>query len=460
VLPEIADAVNEELEATFASRTSDEWIQLLRSADVPVAPVWSRSQWKESEVAEEVAPDIAFDHADVGPVRSPRFPIQISPGPLEVDPSSVPLRNEQVAPALRPLAGVRVLDASTFLAAPFCGALLADYGAEVVKVEPVDGDPYRVFPLSYTAANQYKQSVGLNLRDGGAKEAFLRLLARSDVLIENIGEESLSRLGLVRSVLSAAQPALVHCSVSAFGHGNLWSSTPGFDPVLQSMTGLAVAQGGAESPVASNAPVVDISTGALAAVGILCALLAAGQDGTGRYVRTSLAAAAVFVQSADMTEYAGRPEPPVGGRDFLGSDPARRFYPARDGWLAVAAHSDEERCRFRDTDPDAITGADDLINWIDRLAAAGVPVAPVMPGTTALHDADLLANGFSHVVEVDELGRYRMVRGYSEWLGAAGLEAESGPVGCHSVPVLTGLGLDPDEISNLHSRGVVAVPDR
>src|SRR5262249_1412481 len=157
----------------------DEWIHLLRAADVPVAPVWSRSQWKQSEVAGEVAPDVAFEHADVGTVRSPRFPIQISPWALATDTRSGPLSNEQDAPALRPLAGRGVLDAATFLAAPFCGALLADFGAEVVKVEPVDGDPYRVFPLSYTAANQYKRSLGLNLRDEGAREAFLRLLGHS-----------------------------------------------------------------------------------------------------------------------------------------------------------------------------------------------------------------------------------------------------------------------------------------
>jgi crotonobetainyl-CoA:carnitine CoA-transferase CaiB-like acyl-CoA transferase len=148
---------------------------------------------------------------------------------------------------------------------------------------------------------------------------------------------------------------------------------------------------------------------------------------------------------------AGRPEYRVGGRDFLGSDPAGPFYPTRDGWLAIAARSDEENCRFRDavgdTDLEAVTGAENLIDWLDRLAAAGVPAAPVLPGTTALHDADLLANDFSHVVEVDGLGRYRIVRGHSDWSGAAGLVAESGPVGCHPVPVLTGLGLEPDEMA-------------
>jgi crotonobetainyl-CoA:carnitine CoA-transferase CaiB-like acyl-CoA transferase len=463
VLPEVGDAVNEQLEATFASKTADEWIHLLRAGDVPVAPVWSRSQWKQSDVAGEVAPYEVFDHPDVGPVRSPRFPVQISSGPLTVDAHSRPLRRPSVVPTFRPLAGVRVLDASTFLAAPFCGALLADYGAEVVKLEPVEGDPYRVFPLSYTAANQYKRSLGLNLRDPGARDAFLRLVSQSEVLIENIGEESLGRLGLAREVLGAAQPALVHCSVSAFGHGNSWSSTPGFDPVLQSMTGLAVAQGGAESPVASNAPVVDTSTGALAALGTLSALLAAGYDRTGRHVRTSLAAAAVFIQSADMIEYAGRPEPPVGGEDFLGSDPARRFYATRDGWLAIAANSDEERCRFLDvvgdSDPEAVVAAENLIDWVDRLAAAGVPAAPGMTGTAALHDADLLANGFSHVVSVDGLGRYRIVRRYSDWLGTDSPEPESVPVGGHSLRVLAEVGLEADEIAGLVSRGGVAVPE-
>jgi crotonobetainyl-CoA:carnitine CoA-transferase CaiB-like acyl-CoA transferase len=463
VLPDVTDAVNDELEATFASRTSDEWIHLLRAGDVPVAPVWSRSQWKRSEVAGEVAPHVVFDHPEVGPVRLPCFPIQISPGPPAVDADSLPIRSENGVPTPRPLAGIRVLDASTFLAAPYCGALLADYGAEVVKVEPVDGDPYRVFPLSYTAANQYKRSLGLNLRDRGAREAFLRLLSQSHVLIENIGEQNLDRLGLPDEVLSGARPDLVHCSVSAFGHGNSWSSTPGFDPVLQSMTGLAVAQGGAESPVASNAPVVDISTGALAAVGTLSALFAVGQDGTGRHVRTSLAAAGVFVQSAEMTEYAGRLEPPVGGPDFLGSDPARRFYATQDGWLAIAANSDEERRRFcaaiGDNDPEAVIAVGTLIDWIDRLAAAGVPAAPAMSGTAALHDADLLANGFSHTVPVEGLGRFRIVRGYSDWSGADGLVAESGPVGRDSVPVLAEVGLEPAEIADLLSRGVVAVPE-
>jgi crotonobetainyl-CoA:carnitine CoA-transferase CaiB-like acyl-CoA transferase len=358
---------------------------------------------------------------------------------------------------------------STFMAAPFAGSLLADFGAEVVKVEPAGGDPYRVYSAAYTAVNQRKQAAALDLRDPGERDALLSLAAGSDVLIDNLRAASMDRLGLGDAVL-AAFPRLVRCSVSAYGRTGPFADLPGFDPVMQARSGMMLAQGGAGEPVASVAPVHDVATAALAAFGILAALFARTRTGVGQHVTASLAGSSVFLQSGELTTFAGRPETPAGGTDFPGPSAVRRYYQTSDGWLAVAAttaaqvagvvsavdHPEwgtlAELALAGDANSDAalagrlsaVLAGRPVQAWLDELSAHGVPACRVLPRAGELDDPFLVENDFSHVVDDPGTGKLRVVRGFSDWPGAvrtAGRPARGTTPGEETAAVLAAAGL-------------------
>ena len=473
IVPEVSDPVNSELERTFAARPVDSWLQTLRAAEVPVAPVWSREAWSQSDMSSATAGWVEFHHAGVGLVRAPAGPISVVRVP---SPQPVPARDERSGPEEErglPLSGLRVIDISSYLAAPFAGSLLANYGADVVKVEPPDGDPYRVHSISHAVANQHKRVAALDLRDAWARDALLQLVSRSDVLVDNAREDSLERLGLADAALGGCNSALVRCSVSAFGTANPWSAMPGFDPVLQSITGLASAQGGAGRPSPSTAPVVDIATGSLAALGILAALYRRGLEGAGGHVRTSLAAGAVFLQSAEMTVYSSRPEIQIGGQEFAGPTADQRYYRTRDGWLAVSAGTDSERRAFRelhwlpsrpggegepfDQFMEGLIAAESTMFLVDSLTEAGIPAAEVLRRPNAITDAYLAANGVTAVLELPDLGRFRVARSYSEWPEAESPVGRAGRIGADTAEVLQEAGIDEDWLADLTTRGVAVV---
>jgi crotonobetainyl-CoA:carnitine CoA-transferase CaiB-like acyl-CoA transferase len=473
VVPEVSDAVNTELERTFATRPAESWLQTLRAAEVPAAPVWSREAWSRDEMSAATAGWTEFQHAAVGSVRAPAGPISVvrrSPSQLTA-PVVEPIGPD--AAGRLPLSGLRVVDISSYLAAPFAGSLLANFGADVVKVEPPEGDPYRIHTISHAVANQHKRFVALDLRDARARAALLQLVSRSDVLVDNAREGSLERLALAEATLGECNPALVRCSVSAFGTGNPWAAMPGFDPVLQSITGLALAQGGPRRPSPSTAPVVDIATGSLAALGILATLFSRGLDGAGGHVRTSLAAGAVFLQSAEMTTYSSRPEIPTGGEEFAGPSEDQRYYRTRDGWLAVAARTDLERRAFRqlrwlpsrsrgegeDSDQllEALIATESTVDLVDRLTASGVPAAQVLLRPHAISDPYLAANGATTVLELPDLGRFRVARSYSQWPGVESPAGRARRIGADTAEVLHEAGVDDVWLTDLTNRGAAVV---
>ena len=486
--PGVRQSVNAALEETFASLPTDEWLRILRDAEVPVAPVWSRDRWK----AEGVGPAARlchFDHPLLGPLTVPGPSIDLPATPLLADSSAPPswgtnkgdwrlasvessAPDAQAAPL--PLDGLRIVDMSSFYADPFGGALLADFGAHVVKVEPTDGDPYRVFAVSYAMVNQRKSVAALDLTDETARAAFLQMLARSDAMLDNLLPQSWERLGLGESTILEANPDLVRCSISAFGEGNDWSAAPGFDPVLQAMTGLAIAQGGPRAPAPSSAPVVDAVTGALAAVGTLAGLFAKARWGVAQHVRTSLASGAVLVQSGEMTSYRGRPTAPEGSADFLGPDPGRRLYRTADHWLAIATSSDSQRRDMLDAlghadwsalDDAALGSAFEKqlatapsALWLELLAAAGVAAARVLDHNTGIADRYLAVNEFSHLLEVPGHGTCRVVRNFSHWEGGPARTARAPAPGADTVDVLLEAGVEGHVVQELLSRGIAGSP--
>jgi crotonobetainyl-CoA:carnitine CoA-transferase CaiB-like acyl-CoA transferase len=472
--PDVGAAVGAELAETFAARPRAEWLRLLADAGIPAAPVTTREEWLAGEQVTAVGARLEADHPSLGRVIMPGLAVRLSatPGGVRHLPSAAHVAaasslwpDADGAPGVvgateggategstteggaatgrgepdgrtpldLPLAGIRVLDMSTFMAAPFATTLLADFGADVVKVEPAAGDPYRVYSASYTAVNQRKRAAALDLRKPDERDALLRLTADADVLVDNLRADSLSRLGLGDGVLAAAYPRLVRCSVSAYGRTGPFADLPGFDPVMQARSGMMLAQGGADDPVASVAPIHDVGTAALAALGILAALFVRGRTGRGQHVTASLAAASVFLQSAELTTFAGRPAAPAGGVDFPGPSAVRRYYRASDGWLAVAATTTGQVAGLLAAAGHPEWGALDdaaladrlsgvlasrpVEDWVTELAARRVPACPVLPRAGELADPFLVANEFSHVVTDPVVGKLRTARGFSDWPG-------------------------------------------
>lgn len=302
-----------------------------------------------------------------------------------------------------PLAGIRVLDLSRLLPGPFLTQVLAELGADVVKVEePSVGDPSRVLGYAFDAVNRGKRSVALDLKAQGAAEVVLRLAARSDVLVESFRPGVMDRLGLDDAKLAAANPRLVRASLVGYGEGPL-RDAPGHDLTYEAMAGILATQGPRERPAESAVPVADLAGALYAAVGILAALLERERTGQGRRVEVALGDAALaFHVLALERARAGEPLPERGAWELGGGLPGYRVYPCADGrFLALGALEDKFWARFcatvqrpdlepRHLDPAAVADVEALLltrprdAWAERLAAAGVPATPVLEPAEAL----------------------------------------------------------------------------
>jgi crotonobetainyl-CoA:carnitine CoA-transferase CaiB-like acyl-CoA transferase len=424
------------LEPVFASRTSDEWLALLSAARVPTAPVATRAEWMNGPVIADNDGRIVIDHPSLGAVTMPNLPIACSETPghvrgllrevptaAQVWPASESTAARPPAAASLPLQGLRVLDVSSFLAAPMVAALLAEHGADVVRVEPPVGDAYRNFPLAFLAVNQRKRGMVLDLRDTAAAGTIHAMLAETDVLVENLRPRARAQLQLGEG-MHAGHPRLVQCSVSAFGRSERFADLPGFDQVLQVLNGMAVAQGGDGDPIVCGAPVNDVSTGALGALGVLAALFRRHRTQRGQRVWVSLAAASTFIQSGEFTQWDGSPEPQRGRAMFRGPAEGHRYYECSDGWIAAAAIGESDRAAMlaalnaADFDGAACVLRDlTVAQATSRLNGHGVPACRVVPRHLPFRDPFLQANGFSHPVASPD-GVATVVDRHSRWPAA------------------------------------------
>ena len=204
-----------------------------------------------------------------------------------------------------PLAGIRVLDLSAYIAAPYGCTLLADQGAEVIKVEPPGGDNLRAYPSSlksegraFLGVNRGKSSIVLDLKVPAALDVLLRLLTDADVLVHNFRPGVAERLGIGFEQLSALNERLVYCAVSGYGETGPLRKKAGYDQVLQTMTGICTLQGSSEKPQIVYGSVVDYYAAALLAGGVSSALYQRERTGKGQYVGISLLRSALAMQSA------------------------------------------------------------------------------------------------------------------------------------------------------------------
>jgi CoA:oxalate CoA-transferase len=390
-----------------------------------------------------------------------------------------------------PLSGVRVLDLTRVLSGPFCTALLGDLGADVIKVEAPEGDSIRgqgaiKDGLSgyFAQFNRNKRSIRLDLRKQGGREILARLIAQSDVLVENFRPGVLDRMGFAAARLKELRPSLVSCAINGFGSTGPYRDRPAFDFIAQALSGFMSVNGRAEDPpLRSGLPISDLVAGLYAALSITAALPRARATGQGQSTEVSLTNGMVSMLSYIATNYfASGTVPPRSGNDHPIAAPYGLF-PTRDGEIAIAPPDDVFFGRLANvlgmpelkSDPlyatqharvanrsriNAIVGgrfaANTTAYWVETLNAAGVPCGPVNTVENVFEDPQILAQEMVMDVQHPGHGTVRMLgfpMKFSETPCRVRLPAPE--LGEHSDFVLAELGYTADAIASFRSAGVI-----
>lgn len=472
--PGIRAFLRAELEPIFARATTAAWVSRLRAADIPCAAVGTRGTFLADPEARALGLAVPVDDPRYGTTWQPGAPARFLPsGPPT--PQTVP---RVVAPRPVPrtcLEGVRVIDFSSFIAGPFCPMLLADLGADVVKVESPEGDPFRLAAFAFVGWNRGKRSLVLDLKRPGAAEVFLDLVRTADVVVDNVRVGVMERLGIGWERMRSVNPGLIHTSITGFGIDGPLATLPGFDPVFQARSGFMQAQGGDDEPVFHTIAYNDYSAGTLAALATVAALVARERTGAGCRVDVSLFRTAFIDQAATMV--LGAPVAQAsGGRDFLGPSAARRLYRCVDGWVCISAATAPAieglgRVVGSVIPPDAVPDGPvaeavaarlvglDRATALSLLACEGVPAAACLGIDEVFSDPHLRANDAFSSLDDTALGEVV--------LGGPLMTFEKTPVvyrsaapglGADAAEVLEGIGYPGERIASLMDDGIVGRP--
>jgi crotonobetainyl-CoA:carnitine CoA-transferase CaiB-like acyl-CoA transferase len=384
------------------------------------------------------------------------------------------------------LAGLKVLDCTHVIAGAYCSLLLADLGAEVLKIEPIGGEGQRsqndapFVPFDFM--NRNKQVMSLDLQQPEAVEILRRLAESADVFVENFRPGAFDRLGLGYEALSLANPRLIYCSISGFGHSGPYRERGGFDLIAQGMSGIMSFTGeiGAERPVACGVPLSDLNAGCFGALGVLAALNHRHATGRGQKIEASLLESALgyAVWEAGLYTTTGEVAVPRGSRHRLAAP--YEALKTGDGYIVVgvsnprlwagfcrAIGAPELECDLRFVDNKSRVANRDALqtaiearlasqttaHWLDALLEVGVPAGPINTVAQAVEDPQIRARGL--FAEVD--GRRFMRAPVMLSDTPVAIRQGPAPVGRHTAQALQEAGYSADEIAHLAERGVIGL---
>ena len=392
-----------------------------------------------------------------------------------------------------PLDGIRVIDQTTVVVGPVCSRTLADYGADVIKVEAPGGDLLRTMAEGsrspgmsgkFLNFNRNKRSICLDLKHADGRAAMRRLISGADVFVTNVRPQGLARAGLDHASLSALNPHLIHCMIVGFGKGGRYYNTPAYDPVIQSVSGVAATLHRATGePRFVPMVMTDHTTGLIAAQAIGFALFRRERTGAGEAIEVPMFEnMAAFVAAEHMG--AATFSPPVGPTgDGRLLSPHYRPLPTRDGYITVGPNTNEQAFAFFEEigrpdlrhDPRFSSAAARTANadayfrvrmqglagkttaeWLEICRRRDIPAAPYNTIEDLLDDPHLRDIGFFRDVEHPSEGRIRAARpatGFSR--GMRDTERHAPRLGEHSRAILAESGYDDAEIDRLLSAGAV-----
>jgi crotonobetainyl-CoA:carnitine CoA-transferase CaiB-like acyl-CoA transferase len=384
-----------------------------------------------------------------------------------------------------PLDGYRIVDLTSMVSGPLATMILADQGADVIKVEnPDGGDHTRAannrrngFSASFLNNNRNKRSVALDLKNPAALDALLRLVSTADVFIQNFRPGVAERMGLGEGVVRAVAPSIIYVSICGFGETGPYAQKPVYDPLIQAVSGLASIQGGSDSdrPRLVRTIVPDKLTAYTAAQAITAALLARERTGKGQHIRLSMLDAIIgFLWASDM-----------GSQTFVDADIPQQeaasfidlIYQTATSPISAAVQTNREwnaltralnKPEWLD-DPRFKTPAlrqrhinerlrliqaefqkHSAEEWLDRLTREGVPCAPVLTRTQMLSDPQVVANGIVVETEHPVAGRVRQARPAARFSETpAAIRYGGAGLGEHTTDVLAELGFTPADIEVL-----------
>ena len=390
------------------------------------------------------------------------------------------------------LARFKVLDLTRYRAGPTASRQLADWGADVIKIEmpPVPDEDTEADPVKarhgpdFQNLHRNKRSLTLNLKEAEGLEIFKQLADASDVVIENYRPDVKHRLGIDYESLSAINPRLVYASISGFGQDGPYEKRPGFDQIAQGMGGLMSITGlPGQGPVRVGIPIADLSAGMYCALGILVALLEREVSGQGQWVQSSLLSAQISMLDFQAARWLVDHEvPPQAGNNHPTTIPTG-VYPTSDGHINIATAGGEiyERlCRVLGdeeliTYPDYATGKArsenrDALNerlneltrkktsaeWVDILNQAGVPCGPIYNIDEMFEDPQVKHLGMAAAVDHPILGPIEIVNQATSLSRTPfRIHAPTPELGQHTDEILDELGVSAGDISALKERGVV-----
>jgi crotonobetainyl-CoA:carnitine CoA-transferase CaiB-like acyl-CoA transferase len=387
----------------FKTHTAQEWEDLVAEAGSECAVCRTSEEWFDHPHARASNMVIEVDDPVYGRMLQPGFNARLSrtpgavrgPAPkpdqhrvevlseLETRPSPAP-PSEMVSTLHSALDGVRVLDLCIILAGPTCGRTLAEFGADVIKIDnPSRGG----FIQSHNDVNRGKRSIMLDLKSDAGRDIFWQLVDSADVVAQNYRAGKLEKLGLGYEQVRHRKPDIIYASLNAYGHLGPWAGRPGHEQFAQATTGMQRRFGGDGQPTLQPNPVNDYGTGFMGAYAVALALLHRQRTGEGQHVDSALAYTAMTLQSPYMQRYEGKRWDEPRGQQTLGSGPLHRAYQARDGWFFLGAKADDlprlaaldglgEVASLKGTDLERalepLFRAHTVDHWVSRCVAAGL----------------------------------------------------------------------------------------
>ncbi|MBT2597872.1 CaiB/BaiF CoA-transferase family protein [Arthrobacter sp. ISL-72] len=401
--------------------------------------------------------------------------------------------SETSAGEILPLSGVKIVDLSQIGAGPYGTSMLGDLGADVIKVEPLQGDSFRYVDNAYApgesayfyGVNRSKRSIALNLKDPAGYEVLMRLIREADVFVVAFRPDAVERMGIDYATLSKVNPRMVYASITAFGEEGPRSHQPGMDILAQALSGMMGVTGEVGGgPVKVGVPIADFVGSFFLGFGVCAALRQRDQTGQGDKISINLldgqvAAFANYITAYDKTRVAFRPQ--GGGhpqlvpyQPFLGSDDKYFILACLNDrfWIELvpflAEFDDFSDPRFA-TNTDRIAHREELCGrlqdlfstqpadfWLQKLEQAGIPCSPIHRMEEALEDPQVVHNQSVVELEHPRFGAYKVPNNPIRFQKAGtGPRGYAPGLGEHTEEILSEAGLNPEEIQSLRAAGII-----